>query len=250
MDPTVLMDDSATNQAQPSEVHDQTDDLAQPSELNNQPQEGNGTQPAEARDNEPEGAQSSELNNQDDSQANELQNVIAAVSEYVPETDQIAEVILVTTSLGGMKRQFFHSRLVQHLLDCKGIVYYLVDANRDFTRAAALKDHFLYEKWCSEGILKTEKIGDRSSVILPQLLVDGVSVGSAREIQDLEDDGDLDYIIARMVCPNCLEEKSQDALQCAHCNVSYQMHVPTDYVDGVDIQRICQGINIGIGENQ
>ncbi|GIX65053.1 theoredoxin domain containing protein,putative [Babesia caballi] len=161
------------------------------------------------------------------------------------DTEVMAEVVLVTTSFGGVKRQFFQSRLAQHLLDCKGIVYYVVDANRDFTRARELKDRVLFDQWSSEGLLKTEEKGDRSSVTLPQLLIDGVSIGCTRAAQDLEDDGDLDYMIARMVCPGCLSEKPQDALQCPHCNVVYRSLIPPEYVDGVDIQRMCQGVLFG-----
>ncbi|ORM41339.1 uncharacterized protein BXIN_0785 [Babesia sp. Xinjiang] len=170
--------------------------------------------------------------------------VVVANGEDFGDAEHLAEVILVTTSLGGMKQQFFQSKMAQHILDCKGLVYYLVDANRDFTRAAVLKDHLLYEQWSTEGVLTSEDVGDRKSVTLPQLIVDGVSVGSTKEIQDLEDDGDLDYIIARMICPKCSATKPQDALQCPHCNAQYRMLIPMDYRDGVDIQRLCQGVPI------
>nr|BAN65963.1 hypothetical protein [Babesia bovis] len=167
------------------------------------------------------------------------------VDENYGEAEQLAEVILVTTSLGGMKRQFFQSKLAQHILDCKGIVYYLIDANRDFTRAAALKDHLLFEQWNSEGLLKKETVNGRESIVLPQLIIDGISIGSTKDIQDLEDDGDLDYILARMTCPQCFAEKGQDAVQCPQCKTQYRMKINPEYVDGVDVQRICQGVLVG-----
>ncbi|CDR96006.1 THEOREDOXIN domain containing protein,putative [Babesia bigemina] len=168
--------------------------------------------------------------------------VSAASGEFMP----MAEIILITTSLGGVKYQFFQSNLARHILDCKGVVYYVVDANRDFTTATSLKDHILFEKWNAEGILKTETIGQRTAVVIPQLIIDGVSIGNTTAMQDLEDDGDLDYIIARMLCPSCLAEKPQDAVQCPSCNTQYDMLVPPEYCDGVDIQRICQGTLVGV----
>ncbi|KAK2194859.1 uncharacterized protein BdWA1_003676 [Babesia duncani] len=57
------------------------------------------------------------------------------IVETAVEAEQLAEVVLVTTSLGSIKKQFFQSKRAQHLLDCKNIVYYLVDANRDISVA-------------------------------------------------------------------------------------------------------------------
>ncbi|GBE59869.1 Theoredoxin domain containing protein [Babesia ovata] len=207
-------------------------------------------QPEDGQEEQQEGQQSPEEGQEEtieqDVSVNPVVPRISALSgEYMP----MAEIILVTTSLGGIKHQFFQSNLARHLLDCKGVVYYVVDANRDFTTATTLKDHELFEKWNATGILKTETIGQRSAVVIPQLIIDGVSVGNTTAMQDLEDDGDLDYIIARMLCPSCLAEKPQDAVQCPSCNVQYDMLVPPEYCDGVDIQRICQGAMFSADDN-
>ncbi|KAK1936460.1 hypothetical protein X943_003605 [Babesia divergens] len=163
-------------------------------------------------------------------------------SGELPQVEHIAELVLVITSFGGAKKHFFQSNLARHLLDCKGVVYYLVDANRDFSTARDLKDRTLYDQWSAEGVLKCEYNNNRKTVIHPQLIIDGVSVGDARAIQDLEDDGDLDYIIARMLCPSCLSEKGQDMEHCPHCYAQYRTLIPPEYKEGVDIQRFYQGM--------
>ncbi|KAK1442309.1 hypothetical protein BgAZ_403390 [Babesia gibsoni] len=164
-------------------------------------------------------------------------------AEEAEQAEQLAEIVLVCTSLGGTKQHFFQSKLAQHILDCKGVVYYLVDANRETSAARELKDRILFDQWSAEGVLKCEYINDRKSVVLPQLLIDGVSVGETKAMQDLEDDGDLDYIIARMVCPACFAEKDQNLDQCPHCKVQYRSLIPPEYQDGLDIQRLIQGVS-------
>lgn len=74
----------------------------------------------------------------DEQAAAETEQVHArgALLEEVPELSaEVAEVVLVTTSLGSIKRQFFASKRLQHFLDCKGVVYCSVDCNRDLSTA-------------------------------------------------------------------------------------------------------------------
>lgn len=49
--------------------------------------------------------------------------------------DFFFKIILVVTSLGSFRRQFFGSKRAQHLLNCKGYVYHLIDSNRDVTQS-------------------------------------------------------------------------------------------------------------------
>lgn len=52
-----------------------------------------------------------------------------------PDLGEVAEIVVISTSLGSIKRQFFSSKRVQHFLDCKGVVYFLIDCNRDLSSA-------------------------------------------------------------------------------------------------------------------
>lgn len=46
------------------------------------------------------------------------------------------QIVLVVTSLGSNRKQFFGSKRCEHFLDCKGLVYHLVDTNRDVSQGA------------------------------------------------------------------------------------------------------------------
>ncbi|CDJ68277.1 Cgd7_4360 protein, related [Eimeria necatrix] len=112
-----------------------------------------------------------------------------------PELGEVAEVVVLGTSLSSIKRQFFSSKRVQHFLDCKGIVYFLIDCNRDTSAAMNLKDIELFKEWKAQGILRTVENPNSETgepeVELPQVLVDGVVLGGEHELQELEEDGDL-----------------------------------------------------------
>uniref|UniRef100_A0A3B0MTJ7 Uncharacterized protein n=1 Tax=Theileria annulata TaxID=5874 RepID=A0A3B0MTJ7_THEAN len=155
----------------------------------------------------------------------------------------LAEVVLLTSSLGGLKKQLFESTRAQHLLDCKGLVYYIVDANKDLSNATEWKDYELYESWKSEGILRLFKDDSgNDSVVLPQVIIDGVSIGDQKFLQDLEDDGDLDYIVARLICPNCLCDKETEEVSCPKCKIEYRNIIPEEYNDNNYVRKLCQGL--------
>ncbi|EKX72847.1 conserved hypothetical protein [Theileria equi strain WA] len=152
--------------------------------------------------------------------------------------EQLAEVVLITTSFGGIKQKFFSSKRAQHLLDCKGLVYYHIDANKDISKATDFKDIELLDSWKAQSILKFSKNGE--VVHLPQVIIDGIPIGDEKVLQDLEDDGDLDYMIARLLCPSCLSDKTADLVQCDKCKVEYRNIVPPEYVGS--IRKLCQGV--------
>eukprot|EP00375_Theileria_parva_P000754 XP_763424.1 hypothetical protein [Theileria parva strain Muguga] len=131
------------------------------------------------------------------------------------QNEMLAEVVLLTSSLGGLKKQLFESARAQHLLDCKGLVYYIVDANKDLSNATDWKDYELFENWKSEGILRLFK----------------------------DDSGnDSDYIVARLICPNCLCDKETEEVSCPKCKIEYKNIVPEEYDDNTYIRKLCQGL--------
>lgn len=167
----------------------------------------------------------------------------------VPHTGVNAEVVLLMTSFGGVRRHFFSSLRARHLLDCKGIVYYVVDCNKDFSEASGLKDKELFDQWRAEGRLKKSEIEapatNEDNVQIPQIIIDGHPIGDEVALQDLEEDGDLDWICARAACPQCLNEKDSNDATCASCALNLESIVPEDMVYSGHIQQLCKGRNYG-----
>lgn len=161
-----------------------------------------------------------------------------------PDTGEVAEIILVTTSLGSIRRQFFSSQRLKNFLDCKGVVYIIIDSNRDTSSAKNLKDIELFKEWKANRILKvTEEteFNPEPEIIIPQVLVDGVFVGDETVLQDFEEDGDLDWIFSRAACPACLHEKPPDAPSCPSCGVTYRALIPAQYVAEGQVIQMLQG---------
>ncbi|OEH76104.1 uncharacterized protein LOC34620909 [Cyclospora cayetanensis] len=162
-----------------------------------------------------------------------------------PDLGEVAEIVVLATSLGSIKRQFFSSKRVQHFLDCKGVVYFLIDTNRDLSVAMNLKDTELYKEWKSQGILRTIENPNSETgepeVALPQVLVDGVVLGGENDLQELEEDGDLDWIFARAACPCCLHEKPPEASSCASCGAMFTSLIPAEVQASGGVQQMLQG---------
>ncbi|CAG9479645.1 conserved Plasmodium protein, unknown function [Plasmodium vivax] len=150
---------------------------------------------------------------------------------------QEAEIVLITTSLGGIKSSFFSSLRAQNLLNCKKFLYVVVDSNRDTSTAKNLKDEELFNKWKEDELLKSNENG----VLLPQVLIDGVSIGNDIALQNLEDEGNLDFIVSRLKCPNCLQEKSNTDVQCPHCKYDYVSLISEELIQENAVVRMLQG---------
>ncbi|KAL8272400.1 hypothetical protein Esti_003690 [Eimeria stiedai] len=160
-----------------------------------------------------------------------------------PDLGEAAEIVVIGTSLGSIKRHFFSSKRVQHFLDCKGVVYFLIDCNRDLSSAMNLKDTELFREWKAQGILRCVEPaeGGEPEVELPQVLVDGVVLGGETDLQELEEDGDLDWVFARAACPCCLHEKPTEASSCASCGAVFTSLIPADVLAAGEVQQMLQG---------
>eukprot|EP00914_Ancora_sagittata_P034471 GHVO01069622.1.p1 GENE.GHVO01069622.1~~GHVO01069622.1.p1 ORF type:complete len:188 (-),score=60.54 GHVO01069622.1:7-570(-) len=116
--------------------------------------------------------------------------------------DWNAEVVLISTSLPGLIGAYWDSCRIQNFMDCKGVDYFHVDTalGQEYRDAQIITD------WISKDIVfrDTTKAGSKVDLIIPQILIDGVPVGAMEDLQTLEDDNDLDYILSRESCPNCL----------------------------------------------
>lgn len=158
----------------------------------------------------------------------------------LPDTGVIAQVILICTSLGSIRRQFFSSRRAKQLLDCKGIPYFVIDANRDVSQGANLKDQILLQDWTARQLLAYDG-GENSKFTIPQVLIDGVAIGNEIALQDMEEDGDLDWAFARAACPACLHERNPASLSCGNCGVEYVELIDDTLVQEQSVQRLLRG---------
>eukprot|EP01071_Lankesteria_metandrocarpae_P003245 Lankesteria_metandrocarpae@DN2843_c0_g1_i1.p1 len=149
--------------------------------------------------------------------------------------DWIAEVVLITTSLHTSFKAFFDSVRCHQLLDCKGVEYFHIDVSLDhdddFPEARIVRNWRAAEYVFSDRRRRT-KMYNKNDALVPQLLVDGVPVGGWLDLQNLEDDNDLDYLLAREACPNCLmpRYKNQYSGNCRYCRVSWRELVSQKYV--------------------
>ncbi|CEM21746.1 unnamed protein product [Vitrella brassicaformis CCMP3155] len=188
-----------------------------------------------------------------------------------------AEVVLIITSLGSIRRQCWRSRKAQHLLDCKQADYTLIDVNRDGTQSDAswpYKDSAYVRQWRREGLLMedTHSIAPSDSppqddspataaaasaangaadaitipttsaeqILIPQVLLDGVSIGDDRVLQDLEDDGYLDKILDRLMCPSpsCRADRFPDEPSCPSCRTPFRQLISHDDIDRCRVQQV------------
>ena len=63
------------------------------------------------------------------------------------------------------------------------------------------------------------------SIILPQVLIDGINVGDGVDLQALEDEGNLELILKREICPKCLKGRKGGS-SCRMCKVNYSELMP------------------------
>eukprot|EP00921_Rhytidocystis_pertsovi_P007940 GHVQ01013128.1.p1 GENE.GHVQ01013128.1~~GHVQ01013128.1.p1 ORF type:complete len:682 (+),score=118.64 GHVQ01013128.1:697-2742(+) len=149
------------------------------------------------------------------------------------DKDVCAEVVLVVTSLGAVRQQYYAALRAQHFLDCKGIDYYVIDINQDIGQD--LPDTQLFSAWNRRGLLMhTKRKNDQNHathVLIPQVLVDGVPLGDDISLQDLEDEGDLDWIIRRRACGRCLSDRTEHWRICRHCGQKFRSIVADVHLD-------------------
>lgn len=123
--------------------------------------------------------------------------------------DWTCEVVLLYTSLSTHRKQYHASLRAAQLLSCKGVDYWAIDANMDAGKSRP--DKGLIARWRHLHYIfrdpTKEKGSSKRDIIVPQILVDGVPLGGFSELLLLEEDGDLDYILAGEACPNCLVDR-------------------------------------------
>lgn len=107
-------------------------------------------------------------------------------------------------------------------------------------------------------------------VLVPQVICDGIPIGTYEDIVDLEDDGDLgqlytharvcsaicgccfircctitvyvcvDYILSRQACPNCLCDRAATAGHCNKCGACYIDLISLQYLSAEEILHLIE----------
>jgi len=175
-----------------------------------------------------------------------------------PDERYIAEVVVVITTLGAKRPEFNAGKRARDLLEIKRVHHKIIDFNRDCRGAlgqtGTLMDvviERLSQEPSAARKLQTEAAldGDDEDLVLPQIFIDGLYLGNAEELQCLEDDGMLNEILFRKICPAringiktkdeiCGEARSQKATQCGKCKSSFQELMPELQTIGETLSRL------------
>eukprot|EP01056_Protomagalhaensia_sp_Gyna25_P005110 Protomagalhaensia_sp_Gyna_25__5109@NODE_58_length_5893_cov_92_436112_g43_i0_p3_GENE_NODE_58_length_5893_cov_92_436112_g43_i0NODE_58_length_5893_cov_92_436112_g43_i0_p3_ORF_typecomplete_len289_score44_92SH3BGR/PF04908_15/3_6e03SH3BGR/PF04908_15/0_0098ProkRING_4/PF14447_6/0_0079DZR/PF12773_7/0_019zfRING_5/PF14634_6/0_76_NODE_58_length_5893_cov_92_436112_g43_i070936 len=162
-------------------------------------------------------------------QAQELIEIQRASPPTLPKKPQYsenpAEVVALVSSLKGVRHDYFASVRLQHFLSRKRIRYVLIDVNKDVIVGRGLKNAELVADWDQAGILHRNAEG---RFVIPQCIIDGVSVGDEVDVQDMEEDYDFDEAVNRNICSECLARRDPDAKTCPVCHVALGPIIPPE----------------------
>ncbi|PHJ20029.1 theoredoxin domain containing [Cystoisospora suis] len=151
-----------------------------------------------------------------------------------------AEIITIVSSSSIRRRTMFNCYRLLNLLNCKSVIYYVIDVNTDATSCRS-PDMRLLKRWKRQKILRSGPHTHHRGVVTPQLLVDGQSLGPYEEVQLLEDDGLLDSIFARGRCPTCLRVRSETAQRCSACSFQFRELLSIRRQDEGQLKEIYRG---------
>eukprot|EP00397_Hematodinium_sp_SG-2012_P047103 GEMP01053439.1.p1 GENE.GEMP01053439.1~~GEMP01053439.1.p1 ORF type:complete len:206 (+),score=44.14 GEMP01053439.1:117-734(+) len=156
-----------------------------------------------------------------------------------PDDRYTAEVVAVITSLGAKRPEYNAGKRVRDLLEIKRVHHKIIDFNRDCRGALGITGTQMdrvIERLTQEPMaarrLQTETSEGDEDLVLPQIFIDGLYVGNAEEMQSLEDDGLLEKILLRQICPArkdgietrddfCGAKRSPSDKQCRKCQSSF-----------------------------
>jgi len=163
-----------------------------------------------------------------------------------PDEQYIAEVVLVITTLGAKRPEFNAGKRARDLFEIKRVHHKIIDFNRDCRGAMGQTGtqmdvviERLSQEPCAARKLQTEAAadGEDEDLVLPQIFVDGLYLGNAEELQCAEDDGILNQILHRKICPAringiktkdeiCGVPRSEGATACPKCKSSFEELMP------------------------
>ena len=154
-----------------------------------------------------------------------------------------AEVVILITSLGVKRKEYNTSRRVMDLLEVMRCHYKLIDFNidtggDDYGSGSKPDLDIVRNLYQSHRVKQDSRDG---MISLPQVLIDGVNIGDHIDLQALEDDGLLDGMLRREICPQCCSERSGE--YCYECKTLFQEIMPKrqtyeDFIHRLKRQRI------------
>lgn len=162
----------------------------------------------------------------------EIKRVEKGIRRAMGSADWCAEVVVIMSSLQVSWKAYFTSYRTLRFLEAKGVEHFAIDVNADI--GTDTLDYNVLRCWNKERLLHRDplKVARRGEIdcLVPQVLVDGVPLGTFEEIMTMEDENDLDYILAREACPNCLYDRHPDAGHCGVCGAVYHDLISTKYL--------------------
>ena len=135
-----------------------------------------------------------------------------------PDPQYTAEVIVMMTSLGAKPKEFYRSKQAIDLLEIKRAHYKRIDFNKDNPSGSA-------EVKVLSMLAEAERIecSEDGDIHLPQIFVDGCNIGGHERLQELEDDGQLSYMLWRTACPNCFSGREPEHEECTFIFLSFYL---------------------------
>ncbi|EZG87282.1 hypothetical protein GNI_007380 [Gregarina niphandrodes] len=169
-----------------------------------------------------------------------IERTEAQLRRMVGSADWTAEVVVIVTSLTTSRESYQESYRLLRFFEAKGVDHIAVDVNGDIGHDSV--DYKLLRKWHNEETLLVDsnKLADKVTlpIVVPQVLIDGVPVGPIDEIMSLEDENDLDYILAQAACPNCLVNRRASAGHCSRCSALFRNLISLKYLTPPEIKLL------------
>jgi len=153
--------------------------------------------------------------------------------------DWIAEVVVLVEENEKTYDGVQSMKLI-HLLKCHGVEFFEIIGNAHLASPKGPESKLVVGMYHLGRLVKDQgKLEKRTHVpiALPQVLIDGIVVGDGVDIEDLIEDNDLDYILAREMCSRCLAPRSGS--DCPFCGAVYRYMVDRELL-GDDYFKLTQ----------
>jgi len=152
-----------------------------------------------------------------------------------PDRKYPAEVVVLVTTLGVKRHEFNASTRARDLLEIAQCHFKVIDFNLD-TNIEAASDLVSNSRVNEQDLQVIRTLFAQKKlmqdpcdglIILPQILVDSVNVGDFSDLQALADEGVLERILLRELCPKCLRpRKGLMHAKCRFCDENFQALMP------------------------
>jgi hypothetical protein len=147
-----------------------------------------------------------------------------------PDRRFLAEVVVLVTTLGVKRDEFNASNRARDLLEIFKCHFKVIDFNLDTnvevqtasSRVNQADLEVIRTLYAQKKLMQDPTDG---LIVLPQILVDSVNIGDFSDLQALADEGVLERILLRELCPKCL--RSRKETKCRFCDEVFQELMPS-----------------------